>query len=361
MTRPVIVFDARMAYASGIGTYIRGFLSSARELPRSSFELTLLVRSGPPSIPGYNSTVVDSPIYSLSEQWRVPRACRERDAALLHSPHYNASVANIGRSVVTVHDLIHLRFPEFLKSSVAGLYARAFFHHVVPRARAILTVSQHTKQDLIAMLKIPEHKITVAPPGIPPGFRLMHTAEREAVRRTLRLPDRYFLYVGNLKEFKNVPFLLSAYQQFREQSARPPDLLLVGRNFIDGLPERMAAMAGVRWLSEIDQNQLPGIYANAVALVFPSLYEGFGFPPLEAMACGTAVISSDRASLPEVVGDAALLVDPQQEETLVSAMAVLDRDEHLRQALADKGLERSRAFSWSRLVQQTFQVYEQCL
>jgi alpha-1,3-rhamnosyl/mannosyltransferase len=362
MTSPIIAMDIRMSYASGIGTYLRGLVPALRQLQSKSEELVFIEGKKKSTLAGQSRSVhVSAPMYSLREQILIPKASRALSAALLHSPHYNIPLMMAGQCVVTVHDLIHLKFPQFLRSPLAKAYAHFFFRHVIPRTRAILTVSEHTKKDLVEWLKIPARQITVAYPGVPDSFQLQSPDVITKTLKTFGLTKDYFLFVGNLKEFKNVQFLIKTYKVLAEKLTDCPPLVLVGRNFIPGFERELAAIPSVHWLHEVDPESLPALYGGALALVFPSLYEGFGFPPLEAMACGTPVICSQSASLPEVVGDAALFIDPTSVDSLLQAMTQLHQDSAMRQDLTAKGLVRATQFSWKTLAQKTFQVYRQCL
>jgi glycosyltransferase involved in cell wall biosynthesis len=265
------------------------------------------------------------------------------------------------RTVVTVHDVIHLKFPEFWPSRAARLYASFFFRCVVPKARAILTVSENTKRDLMEMLSIPESRITVTPLAVDHARFSVSTLAEEADFRRLGLPRDYLLYIGNLKEFKNVPRLVDAYRQVRARRQDCPELVLVGRNFIPGFERKIVRTAGIRWVGEVQRDLLPCLYKHALFFIFPSLYEGFGLPPLEAMASGTPVLCSDRASLPEVVGGAALLINPENTDDLAAAIERLIQDSALRQELSAKGTVQARQFSWDRMARQTLEVYNRCL
>jgi len=356
-----ICIDARMVNASGIGTYLQGLLAGIRESDSAHFSFVLLGNPGLlPSGP-WSVTAMSSPIYSWREQLRIPLAVRRANAALLHSPHYNMPVLMASKTIVTVHDLIHLKFPQYWPSRLAQAYAHFFFHHVVTRAKAILTVSENTKRDLVEMLSIPEARITVAYNAVSQDrFSHLEPSDLAAFHR-LNLPKDYLLYVGNLKEFKNVPRLLDAYRQLRSARKDGPALVLAGRNFILGFEKEISQTPGVLWIGEVRRELLPCLYKNALAFLFPSLYEGFGLPPLEAMASGTPVLCSNRASLPEVVGDAALMVNPERTEEIVAAMARLIDDASLRKELSAKGLRQAARFSWKTMTQQTLAVYEQCL
>lgn len=344
-----ILFDARMSGMSGIGTYIRELLAAMETQWPATWMLERLPDEGMP------------PIYTLAEQWVVAKAFNQAHAALLHVPHYNVPVTCVTRSVVTVHDVIHLLFPQFLPSRLAWAYAQFFFRVVIPQARAVITVSEHTKRDLIRLTRIPPQRITVTPLGVSTSFSPDAAIRLPALRELWGLPETYLLYVGNLKAFKNVEQLVEAYGQLYRTTPGCPPLVMAGRNFIDGFEERLRGVPGIRRLTEVHREDLPALYAGALAFVYPSLYEGFGLPPLEAMACGTPVITSGRASLGEVVGEAALLVDPEDPQDIRKAMARVLSNAKLRQELRERGLRQASRFKWARTARQTLEVYQQCL
>jgi glycosyltransferase involved in cell wall biosynthesis len=361
MTSKRICIDIRMLNSSGIGTYLQGLLGGIRALASSDYSFSLL--GDPRAIPQgpWAVETFSSPIYSLREQWQVPLAFKNTKSALLHAPHYNLPWAMAAKTIVTVHDLIHLKFPDYWPSALARGYAHFFFHHVVTKAKAILTVSENTKRDLIDMLSIPAERITVTYNAVSHDrFQRLDPSALEAFER-LHLPKDYLLYVGNLKEFKNVRRLVEAYRRLRSMKADCPVLVLAGRNFMPGFEKELASVPGLIWIGEADRDLLPCLYRNALAFLFPSLYEGFGLPPLEAMASGTPVMCSNRASLPEVVGDAALMIDPEKTEEMTAAMARLIDDSLLRKDLAARGLRQAARFSWETMTQQTLAAYERCL
>jgi glycosyltransferase involved in cell wall biosynthesis len=358
-SEPHILIDARMIQASGIGTYLRGLLSA---LPRAAgTEGRFTVIAPPGELLDWPRIEVDAPIYTLREQFAVAAALRRSGAPLLHAPHYNLPVAAAARTVVTVHDLIHLLFPQFLPSRLALAYARFFLLRIVPRAAAVLTVSEHSRNDLVRRLRIPEKKITVTPPGVSAEFHPRPLEELETALAGHGLRPGYLLYLGNLKEFKNVPLLVEVYQRLRRKQAGLPPLVLVGKNTIPGFEEKLRQADGIIRLAHLPYSAIPLLYNGACALIFPSLYEGFGMPPLEAMASGTPVICSRRASLPEVVGDAALLIDPESAADLEAAIRRVVEDAGLRQKLSAAGLARARTFTWERTARLTWEVYRSCL
>ena len=356
-----IAIDARMVNASGIGTYLQGLLLGLSKKDLTGYALTLF--GNPPDLPQgpWNVRKVSAPIYSIREQLLIPSATIRQGCELFHAPHYNISWMIRSRTVVTVHDVIHLKFPQYWPSPVARAYAHIFFTHIIPKARAILTVSENTKRDLIEILGIPADRITVTYPAVDHARFQNIDPSLQSEFNQLGLSRDYLLYIGNLKEFKNVERLVDAYCLIRSKDKNIPELVMVGRNFIKGFEKRLENTPGIRWIGEVRRDLLPAFYKNALLFIFPSLYEGFGLPPLEAMASGTPVLCSSRASLPEVVGNAAVMIDPENTEALAAAMSALMHDPQKRKDLSAKGLQQAAQFSWDRMADQTLQVYQRCL
>jgi alpha-1,3-rhamnosyl/mannosyltransferase len=342
-----IALDARMIRHSGIGTYTRGILKPLMKVP--DFEWILF--GNPEKLSGFQAKTVeaDFPIYSVREQMLYPGLLRREKPDVFHVPHYNAPILWGGPMVVNIHDLIHLRFPP---SRAAYLYARGLLHAVCRRARIILAISEHTRRDLIEVLGADERKIRMTVPGVDSEF--FEPAPPSPVE------GPYVLYVGNVRPVKNVEVLLKA---FREARRRSPDMALVvaGRDFMPQVTREYRNDPGVRFMEEIPFDQLRGLYAGARMFVFPSLYEGFGLPPLEAMACGTPVICSNASSLPEVTGDAAVSFDPRNAGELTDAMVRLWKDDAERRKLSEKGRLRAKAFTWERCAQQLASAYREAV
>ncbi|HXH21902.1 MAG TPA: glycosyltransferase family 1 protein [Dehalococcoidia bacterium] len=285
-------------------------------------------------------------------------------------------------SLDIVHDTYH--FPPFLAPASYGrimtvadttaitmrthrlknrLAHKLLFPVLVRRADHILTISQHTRHDLIELLRLPEGKVTATPLAADDHLQRVSDPARLAdVRYRLKLPARYFLYVGTIEPRKNLERTVKAFA--RAAAAHPDaELLLAGpRGWGDADLEAVAAAEGVgarvRLLGRVEEQDLAALYTMATALVYPSLYEGFGLPPLEAMQCGCPVITSNVSSLPEVVGDAALLVDPRSIDGIAEAMRAVLASESERGAMIERGLKRARLFSWRRCAERTMEVYE---
>jgi glycosyltransferase involved in cell wall biosynthesis len=262
--------------------------------------------------------------------------------------------------VTTIHDVAFRKFPALFP-----LKHRVLLNGLIPLAThnsaMVITGSESTRQDLIELFGVAPDKVAVTPYAADPIYQPMdRDAARRAVRSRLRVPSPYLLSVGVLQPRKNLPRLVRAYN--RIASKIPHRLVLVGKEGWAGeaLQEAIAEAPLGRepiFTGYVADADLPALYAGADLFVYPSLYEGFGLPPLEAMACGTAVLTSNTSSLPEVVGDAGVTVDPTDTSALSAAIEALLGDEPRRQALETAGLARARQFNWERTARETVEVY----
>ena len=268
-----------------------------------------------------------------------------------------------GRQVLTVHDLTCLTLPQFHPWRRRALF-RFGIRRAVRQADAIIVPSQAAKGDLVTFFPWSEGKIEVIPEA--PGEQFVPLGPEQsqpvASRYGLTYGD-YLLFVGNVEPRKNLIALIDAYNALRMRMPVGPDLAIAGgRGWKNGLIHRAAARSpfgrDIRFLGYVPEPDLPALMNGAIALVYPSMCEGFGLPPLEAMACGTPVISSNRSSLPEAVGDAALLVDPDDRAALTDAMAAAVSDKALRDDLRERGLQQAKRFSWDETARLTLRVYE---
>ncbi|MCS7287390.1 MAG: glycosyltransferase family 1 protein [Anaerolineae bacterium] len=267
------------------------------------------------------------------------------------------------KTVFTLHDLIFLFHPETHKPM-----NRWFLTLMMPRflraADAVITVSECTKKDAMRFYNIPEEKITVIYEGVSPRFHPVSSEIVGAVRLKYGLPERFILYVGTIEPRKNLIALLEALHYLL--TTYHLQLVIVGKKgwLYEGFFRRLRELGleeRVHFTGYVPDEDLPALYSAADLFVFPSLYEGFGLPVLEAMACGVPVICSNTSSLPEVAGDAALLVDPTDVQALAKAIERALTDETLRAMLRAKGLERARMFTWEKTAQKTLEVYRRVL
>lgn len=361
-----IAIDARKLGDLGIGTYIEGTLRALAGLDRQN-EYRLLVPSAEALVLGgrFHPVLCKAPKYSWRELVVLPRLLWRERVELFHSPHYVVPPWCPCPVVVTIHDLIHLRFPELLATPLHRMYARLMLRRTARQARRIITVSEHSKGDIVAMLRVPAERVRVIPNGVDARFRpVQDEAALEGVRRRYALPKRFVLCVGSINPHKNVPGLLAAFEKVAAQE--DVDLVLVGESArrdakVQAVREAIGRTARVRQIPHVPHQELPALYSLAEVFVTPSLYEGFGLTPLEAMACGAPVVAARSASLPEVLGDAALWVEPRDVQGLAQGLLRLCDDAALRQELAEKGRTRAARYSWEAAARQTLDVYREVL
>lgn len=296
------------------------------------------------------------------EQWGTARLAKQYGADVVHFPASVAASAGTVPMVVTVHDLCYRTHPEWFSHSRA-LYYRAFVGRGIRSAAHIIVDSQATAADVKRFHGIPESRIDVVPLGVDACFQPAGTEARERVRREYGLPGSYVLFVGTLEPRKNLARLLEAWTLLGDTV---PDLVIAGRVGWKTDLERLVPSEGrmrrkLHCLGHVPQDLLPALYSEAVAFVWPSLMEGFGLPPLEAMACGAPVITSNTSSMPEVVGNAAITVDPYDVHAIAEAMQRIATDEALRLSLREAGRGRAANFTWERTAQMTRAAYERAV
>lgn len=359
--------DIRMFRNSGIGTYLRGILGPLLAKPRDSFDLALF---GNLDLAVQDTGAVVrrpfySKIYSVQEQLEYP--LRLRDCRLWHAPHYNVPLIKGAKLVVTIHDLIHWIFRKDYFSKLQACYAGTMLRAAVRLADHIITVSEKTKSDLVDFFNADAAKITVIYEGVDPRFAAFHNPEK--CRETLQkygIGKPYFFYVGLLKPHKRVDWLLRVFRRLREARRLDMDLVIVGKKDAH-YPKGYEALGtlqsgdGVHYLPFVEDRELLALYRSAHALVHPSRYEGFGLTLLEAMASGTPVVACSVASIPEVAGQAAYLIDPDSDQELETALLKMAQDENLRRDLAAKGKIQVARFQWEAAAAKTAEVYERVL
>ena len=366
-----VALDARKIDDFGIGTYIQGLLEALPAVGRPEALVVYLPPGRRPSVPCAAAwggrarwrSVAARP-YSVGELWQLALAARRDRADLYHAPHYVCPPFLPCPAVVTVHDLIHLRFPLRHRHPVAPLYARLMLRLAVRRGRRLITVSESTRRDLVERLGARPERIRVIPNGVGAPFEPADAPGRpDPTLAGLGVEPPYFLFVGNPLPHKNVAGLLDAFAGLQPALGR---LVLAGipvaaRAHVDGLCAARGLRDRVRALAPVSPATLAHLYQSACVVVCPSLWEGFGLAALEAMACGAPVLAANRGGLPEVVGDAGLLVDPTNVDALREGMYTLAVQEPLRAALRARGLARARAFSWRHVAEATVAVYQEAL
>jgi glycosyltransferase involved in cell wall biosynthesis len=362
-----VAIDARKLHDFGIGTYIRNLLRHLARMDRDT-EYVLICREkdrqvAPSLGENFRSVVDGSRPYSAREQLSLPLALSREHVDLFHAPHYVLPPLARCRSVVTIHDCIHLRFPQYLPHRLALGYARASIWLATRMSNRILTVSEASKRDILQFFDVPPEKITVIYNGIDDRFWTEPSDDEVVrVRERYQLDGDFVLYAGNVKPHKNLERLIDAFHMVRQRGLDHLKLVVIGDEISKYAELRRAVHRYnlhkyVRFLGYLPDETLAVLYRLAGVFVFPSLYEGFGLPPLEAMASGAPVVTSNVSSLPEVVGDAAVLVDPYDPASIADGIARVLTEPGLRSELRDAGFARAAEFSWERSVRQIRTIY----
>jgi glycosyltransferase involved in cell wall biosynthesis len=363
-----VAIDARKLYDYGIGTYVRNLLKGLLRLETDTEYVLLCRKTDLPYVESLGARCSAVPVaagnYSIQELVDIPRALGKAKADVFHAPHYVVSPFVRHPYVVTIHDCIHLRFPEYLPNRLAPAYARVMMRQAGRRAARVLTVSEASRQDILHYLHLPPERVEVIHNALDEALAVSPdpaTVARVAERYQLHAP--FILYTGNIKPHKNVDRLIEAFAILRRRGVSDVQLLIIGDNVskspeLRRLVHRFQLHQHVRFLGFVSDEMLAALYRLTRVFVFPSLYEGFGLPPLEAMAGGAPVITSNVSSLPEVVGDAAVLVDPLDAGALADAIARVLSDDALRAELIARGRERVARFSWDAAAIRTHAAYE---
>ena len=340
---------------SGTGRYTEKLLQALAQFPD---ELQLTVQWPqliPSTLPANVEVVGLKSRFEGGFRGMFPRA---RTYDLIHYPATIGGLCATPPSVVTVHDLAFLRHPEWFRPDRL-LYYRLRVNHGIQKARRVIADSHATANDLVELLHVKLEKIDVVPLGVDETFKPAPPEAIEALRQKLNLPQRFFLFVGTFEPRKNLPRLIEAWTRVRDDAK--VDLVLAGRDGWKTAPIHEAINASrhrqhIHRLHYVPESDLPVLYSAAEAFVWPSLFEGFGLPPLEALACGVPVITSNTSSIPEVMRDAALLVDPCNVEALAEAMQTLSADPNCVHRAA-RGMLRAAEFSWARTARATMDSY----
>ncbi|MEM9991459.1 MAG: glycosyltransferase family 1 protein [Bacteroidota bacterium] len=298
-------------------------------------------------------------LFTIWFEWSVARALKQYRADVFFSPDNFCSLRTSVPTILVVHDLAYLHFPNQV-SRIQLAYYRYFMPRFVQKADSVVTVSEFTKQDLSNQFATSNTKIKVACNGVRSAFEPLSELEKAKVQAKYAQGDPYFFYVGAVHPRKNIPRLIAAFDQFKTDTKYDVQLLIAGRfSWKTGeVSEAYAAathQAAIHFLGYVSDEELPQLVGAALALTYISLFEGFGVPLLEAMACEVPVLTSNVSSMPEVIGDAGLLVDPTDVTAIADAMERLAQDEPLRKRLVNKARKQRQKFSWSvaaRVLQQ---------
>lgn len=365
-----IGFDARMAYYStaGISRYIYGLLGGLMCVDRENRYIVFQSRKDrdiPQQPANFRTRFLWTPCHHRWEQKAMPAELSLARLDVLHSPDFIPPFRRRCRSVITVHDLAFLHYPEFLTEDARRYYGQ--IHAAVRSADAIIAVSQNTKKDLVEMVGAPPEKVHVVYEAPSALYRPVDQSAAGMPASIHALPQPFLLFVGTLEPRKNLPALLRAMARIKaERGRQAPLLVIAGKK--GWLYQDTLDLIGTLDLSRdtllfgpASPEELLWLYNRAEAMVLPSVYEGFGLPVIEAMACGTPVITTRVSSLPEVAGDAAILVDPQDGDALVSAICRVLDGPALRGKMRESGLNQAARFDWMSTARATVAVYREAL
>ncbi len=377
-----IGIDARYVqqHFPGIGRYVYGLVKGLAELesPETNFEIGLIYNPALPDCRHHLPELVQRyptrlkliethvKPFSVGEQWRLFGLVRREKFDLWHAPYYIRPYVLPCASVLTVHDVIGARMPDALPSRKARWLFEITTQLALLSSPHIITVSNAARQDLLQLYKVRPARIRVVPEAADEQFQPFSPEEKELTRARLKLPSSYLLYLGINKPHKNLARLLEAFKLFRDKTDSKIVLVLAGKEdnrYAPALHQKAAQLGlteeSLRFWGEVSEADLPALYACADAFVFPSLYEGFGLPVLEAMQSGTPVICANNSSLPEVAGEAALLFRAEDVTELATRLEQLIENPALQTELSQKGLARAAQFSWQHTAEQTLRIYRE--
>ncbi|MEW6696499.1 MAG: glycosyltransferase family 4 protein [Bacillota bacterium] len=350
---------------AGIGNYTYNLLNYLLKI-QEDINSTVLLR---PDIKQLNlgeriQTIKAKGVYTKYLPYDAENLSGKYD--LLHEPSYIPRIFR-GKTVATVCDMSYRLFPQYHPRRRVALFR--LFEHRMCRANKIITISQNSKKEIIELLGIPEEKIAVTYLGASAEFKpmMIYKEQIRLLRAKYNLPETFILYVGTIEPRKNLERLIGAFSVMKQQGVYK-DVKLVLAGGKGWLYEQVFKSVQENRLEEevlftgyVQEDDLPALYNMAMIFVYPSIYEGFGLPPLEAMSCGIPVVSTNTSSIPEVVADAGILVNPYDIVELSEVMKKLLDSKTLRDELSKKGLARATTFSWAKCAQETFQIYKDCI
>lgn len=303
------------------------------------------------------------PIYSLREQVLLPSEMMMSSPDVLHYPSFNMPLFNSRPVVVTIHDLIYFLYPAACPNRLAYMYARFMFRKVVSAAARIITVSQYSKNDIVDHLGVAPEKVSVVYNGVSTIYKpVTDSSALDVVARRYGITGEYIFYVGSHHPRKNLKRLIQAYAKLRNMSKC--QLVLTGdveerRRDLYKTVDALGLKGRVLFIGRVGEEDLPALYSMAKVFVLPSFYEGFGLPLVEAMACGAPVVTSNVTSLPEVAGDAAMIIAPADTDALTKAVDSVLESTDLRAEMREKGFKRAALFNWHDAAVKTHEIYRE--
>jgi glycosyltransferase involved in cell wall biosynthesis len=361
-----VVVDARTAHKAfpGIGRYVSGLVHGFKTISEapSVYLLSAADADGPYELPDFPTIASFATPFSLRQQWAVPRILSTLKPAVYHSPYYLMPYRPGVPTVLTCHDVIPSIFPQYFTRAQRIIYGLAI-RLALRTASAVIAVSRQTKADLVSHFKVDPETVTVIAEAPAEGFRKRPPEEIATVLKKYGLPRTYVLYVGTNKPHKNLVRLVEAWASIKDSCHLRGFVLVLAGHWDKRFPgpkkrvEDLGCVDSVLFLGTVAEEDLPALYSAATLFVMPSLYEGFGLPVLEAMACDTPVACSNASSMPEVAGTAALAFDPYNVEDMASTIHGIFSDNGALDRLRTAGLERAQRFTWQQAAELTARVY----
>lgn len=363
--RLTVGIDCRMLGWGGIGRYTRGLIYGLQQID-VPHDFVLIAhpefQSQISKTENFKLVTNSHPVFSVTNAVSFSSFVNRLKIDLFHSPHFIYPWFYQGPGVATIHDLIPVKYPKTI-SAVNRLKFMMALKLTVKKAGGIIAVSNSTKNDLTGIFDIPEKKIKVTYEAVDKNFYPRESGCINGVREKFGLDGDYMVYVGAYKPHKNICGIIRAYNLLPLRLKEACALVLAGRRdsryrVVDDLIDRFGIRDRVIQIEEISDEDLAAVYSGAKAMVFPSFYEGFGLPPLEAMACNVPVLTSNTSSLGEMYEGKALTVDPENDKEIAGGIESLLSDQKLREDYIKKGAEHVRQFSWDKMAEQTVGVYE---
>ena len=353
-----VAVDARMYNASGIGTYIQNLVKN------NCYEIALGNKDELKDIKEINNIIeFDSPIYGIKEQLKFPyKELKKFKPDLLHIPHYNVPIFYRGDMIVTIHDTTHLVLEEFLPNKLAKIYAKIMIKIAIKKAKIILTVSENSKRDIIKYFKVDEKKVKVTYLGVKENIVEKSIEQIDYLYKKFSIPKdkKLLMYVGNIKPHKNLERLLTAFSKLKNN--KEYTLLLVGKafenyNLLEGREKELGIADKVIHTGIVSEDELVDLYNLVDLFVYPSLYEGFGLPVIEALRCGTKVVCSNTSSLPEVGGKVVTYFNPMDVDEIAK---VIETEIEQQDTEEDKKrrIEWARNFEWKKTSEEIKKAFE---
>ncbi|RJO59646.1 glycosyltransferase family 1 protein [Candidatus Parcubacteria bacterium] len=348
--RVAIDLQATAGQPTGFGRYLSQIYRALKKVAPGDVELVQI---------NWVKKNLRTPARLIWDQVGLPFAAAWKRPDVLFVPAFSTPILWPGKMVVACHDLIGRLFPENFSRT-----ARLYWHDILPKALKfadqVITISNSSKKDIVRLLKIPESKVNVTPLAADPIFQPNQSeASKTRIKRSYNLPRPFCLAVGTIEPRKNLPFLVEAFARAKRNDH---DLVIVGKRGWDAENlemhiRKLHLQDRVKILAYVPETDLPVLYASATALLFPSLYEGFGLPILEAMACGTPVVASTASSIPEVVGEAGLYADPKDLNAWQEQISRIITDSVLQSKLRVEGLNRARGYTWEKTALRTLEIF----